>query len=522
MAVFDNVKDWLISSVAGVAENWPWADSKLNAWAINNAVNACPHRPHPWSTVHDYVSWKSLTDQHWSARHLPAAYLPGLPKPDQLVAMFRRPDGVQRLSTKSTCLFPAFAQYLTDGFIRTRMPKGGEDDSVRRQNTSNHQIDLCTLYGRLETQTLALRQLSSVHGQRGRLKSQMIGPEEYSPFLVDANSAVKAEFAILDIPLGFNDIPTAELKAAIFATGGDRVNSAPQVAMMNTLFLREHNRLAGLIEKENPAWDDEHVFQVARNIVIVLFIKIVVEEYINHIIPYPFRLRADPSVAWNAPWNKPNWITTEFSLLYRWHSLIPDRLTWSGVDFPCDNTFLNNPLLLKAGLMDAFCSISEQKAGELGAFNTAERFLQSVELNAIKQGQACNLAPYASYREYAGLSVPQKFEDITSNKATVAFLKSVYKSPAEVDFYVGLFAEEPVQNSPLPPLILSMVAVDAFSQALTNPLLSEHVYNPGTFTSTGWDIIQNTNSLQEILARNSPVPIGNRTVGMTQKGWVRK
>src|SRR5262249_28388298 len=153
--------------------------------------------------------------------------------------------------------------------------------------------------------------------------------------------------------------------------GGDRVNASPQVAMMNTLFLREHNRLAGELERNKPEWDDERVFQTARNILIVLFIKIVVEEYINHIDPTLFRLRADPSVAWGAPWNQPNWITTEFSLLYRWHSLIPDRIAWNGTEYPVGATIMDNRLLLGAGLARAFADLSSQRAGRLGAFNTA-------------------------------------------------------------------------------------------------------------------------------------------------------
>ena len=83
--------------------------------------------------------------------------------------------------------------------------------------------------------------------------------------------------------------------------------------MMSTLFLREHNRLAGELERLNSGWDDERVFQTARNIIIVTFIKIVIEEYIDHIAPTPFRLRADLKIATTAPWNRPNWITTEFT-----------------------------------------------------------------------------------------------------------------------------------------------------------------------------------------------------------------
>ena len=64
--------------------------------------------------------------------------------------LFQRTTGVTRLSNKSTCLFPAFAQYLTDGFIRT-VP------TDPRRTTTNHEIDLCPLYGRTPEQTAALR-----------------------------------------------------------------------------------------------------------------------------------------------------------------------------------------------------------------------------------------------------------------------------------------------------------------------------------------------------------------------------
>ena len=141
--------------------------------------------------------------------------------------------------------------------------------------------------------------------------------------------------------------------------------------MINTLLLREHNRISGEIEHAHPDWDDERVFQVARNVLIAIFIKIVVEDYINHIAPTPFSIKTDISVAWTAPWNKPNWITVEFSLLYRWHSLIPASIMWNKKVYPVQNTFFNNALLLEAGLAQAFIDMSAQKAARLGALNTA-------------------------------------------------------------------------------------------------------------------------------------------------------
>src|SRR5687768_5488730 len=113
----------LLRLAVRLAENWDWFRGKLNAFATNRVVNVCRHRPHPWSTVHDYTSWVSLTDQRWSARHLPAKQTPYLPPSEVLLGLFKQQDGEQRLSDKSTLLFPAFAQYLTDGFIRTRIPQ---------------------------------------------------------------------------------------------------------------------------------------------------------------------------------------------------------------------------------------------------------------------------------------------------------------------------------------------------------------------------------------------------------------
>lgn len=517
--MFEFIPGWVLNGVSKLAANWSGLARFINKRAVNAIVNSCRTRPHPWSTVHDYVSWTSLTARKWSARHLPASDRPDADRPDpiSLLEFFRRPDGEQRLSGKSTCLFPAFAQYLTDGFIRTRMPGEGEDPALRLQNTSNHEIDMSPLYGRTEAQINALRLMSGDAGKRGRLKSQMIGGEEYSPFLYGDDDRVKPEFKDLDPPLSLKKA-TPEKRKVLFAAGGDRVNAAPQIGMMNTLFLREHNRLAGEIEHRNPTWDDERVFETARNVVIVEFIKIVVEEYINHISPAPFKFIADPEVAWEAPWNKPNWITTEFSLLYRWHSLVPDQLQWSGASYGVGDAVLNMQPLIDSGLLQSFADMSAQAAGELGAFNTATDILP-VEDAAIRQDRLCRLQSYGEYREYVGLSAPRRFEDVSSNPDIVTFLRSAYDTPKDIEYYIGMFAEDRVKNSPLPPLILKMVAIDAFSQALTNPLLSEHVYKESTFTKFGWETIAATGSLGDIVRRNVEGGDGSRFIGMTQPSW---
>ena len=84
------------------------------------------------------------------------------------------------------------------------------------------------------------------------------------------------------------------------------------------------------------------------------------------------------------------------------------------------------------------------------------------------------------------------------------FLRATYRDVDQIEFYVGLFAEDPDPNSPLPTLMGEMVAVDAFSQALTNPLLSKHVMADkiAAFSALGWETIADTSSLRDILQRH--------------------
>ncbi|MGP1284075.1 MAG: peroxidase family protein [Parasphingopyxis sp.] len=519
---------------------------KTNAFLINRLVKRGRNRPHAWSTRDDYITWPGLKDRSYFGRLLPGTRWPGvtppaLPPPEEVVELFLAGPNGQRLCPKSTCLFPAFAQYLTDGFLRTQLSNvDAEEDRTR--TTSNHEIDLSTLYGRTGWQTRALRLLSGDSGRKGRLKSEGIdgeewplrlylpGGEQVDPQFLDAETGRP----ILDTPLGISHT-TPEMRETLFAVGGDRVNAAPQTAMMNVLFLREHNRVAALIEGDHPEWDDDRVFETVRNILIVMFIKLVVEEYINHISTAKFKLRAWPEAAWTADWNRENWMTIEFTLLYRWHSLVPQKTRWAGQDIDGNLLLLNNRVLLDGGLASAFVDISANPATELGLGNAAD-FMRKAEMDALRQSQVNAVQGYAAYRKAMGRDVPESFVKLVGTskdpaeqarrKALVGELERLYGSVDRLEFYTGLFAEPREPNGPLPDLLTAMVAMDAFSQALTNPLLSEHVWGDAenqrqTFTERGIAIITETGSLRDILARNA-TGLDDRFVGMTRPEWRRE
>ena len=485
----------------------------INRFAINQFVKSTPPRPRPfglWSeapnTVSDYTSWPSLVDRRFSDRHLPPAdpaYTDGLPSdppydrgpPPVLGPVTRLFERSNQIDSRSTVLFGLFAQWFTDSLLRIH-------PTDKRKNTSNHDIDLCQIYGLRESTARILRS-----GEIGRLKSRMLGDEEFLPLLYDADGNVQPEFSglpyleLLDQVIWTRFPP--ERKSHYYATGLERGNSSIGYTAISTLFLREHNRICGELHARHPLWNDERLFQTARNIMIVLLMKLVVEEYINHIGPsrlFNFKLELD--WAEDEAWYRPNWIALEFDLLYRWHGLVPDTIRLGGVDHEHTAYRINNTLLESAGLGAAVDALSRQPAGRISLFNTPH-FLLEAESISIRLGRQFRLRSFNDYRRRFGLRPTRDFSELTDDGTIRSRLAELYDDVDQLELFVGLFAEGASGRSLFGELMTQMVAVDAFSQIFTNPLLSRYVYNADTFSRYGLELIEATGSVQDMLDRNT-------------------
>ncbi len=505
-----------VTLLAGLRPFWafvngrPWLARFFNRLIVDNAVLKAPTRPLALSTMAVYTSWASLTDKTWFSRYLPPAGQDGLPPVDAVASLFKlRPERAPQVSDRSTLLFTSFAQWFTDGFLMT--------DADRRRTRTRHQIDLGQVYGLTGSVTAALRCNSQQPGKRGKLKSETTPTGEWAPRLYDQAGNRNSDFTLVPDPVQLPGDWPPEQKATLFAFGGERANSTALTAAIGTLFLREHNRLCSMLERNNPSWDDERVFQTARNINIVQLLKVVVEEYINHISPYWFRLLADPTPCYKAVWNRENWIPVEFNLLYRWHSLVPKQARWGASTVEMAALRFDNRPLLTDGLVTALESASRSKAWRIGLFNTAP-MLEAVERASIQQGRDNQLARYNDYR--AAMKYPRvtRFEQISGDPLVVAELRRVYGDVDRIEYFVGLFAEELPERSAVPSLIGRLVAADAFSHALTNPLLSPHVFNEATFTAEGMRTITQTSRLRDILARNDTLR-PDAFISMDQDGY---
>jgi prostaglandin-endoperoxide synthase 2 len=426
---------------------------------------------------------------------------------------------------RSSVLFMFFAQWFTDSVLRT-------DPDDRRKNTSNHDVDLCQIYGLYEHEARCLRSHSG-----GRLSSQIINREEYPDYLGERNEAgewqVKAKYSCLDssgntipgkglYPHGSTEwvktaldksfppgtLTTAQRNARLdrlYATGLDRGNSSVGYVALSTIFLREHNRICqelSRIPDLNWGDDDERLFQTARMINTCLLLKLTIEDYINHITGDSL-FRFDTSFAESQPWYRTNWIALEFNLLYRWHGLVPDQLIVNDATVQHSSYRWNNELLEAEGLASIVSNASVQTAGRISLGNNPD-FLMGAEYQTIEMGRDFRLQSYNSYRQNFGLAKLKDFTELTQDNDLRQKLETLYGNIDGLELVAGLFAEDPQPGALFGSLMLTMVAYDALTQIYTNPLLSKAIYTTETLTAYGLELINATSSIDALVRRNLP------------------
>ena len=497
-----------------------WIRRLVNDLIINRFAEAATPRPRPFSLKAPYTSWGSLTDRRYTGRHLPEVEgARDLPPLEDVVALWRREPGKEQLSFDTSMLFSYFAQWFTDSFLRT-------DLRDRKRNYSNHEIDFCQLYGMNERQTKILRL-----GDGGKLKSQEIEGEVYPPFLFDPDTWTpknwtwgEPEFEHLHerdkLEFIFQRVPEDRLRH-MFVTGLEHGNSNVGYTLLNIIALREHNRICDLLAAAYPDWGDDRLFETARNVMIVILLKIVAGDYVAHISSLDFPFKVTPGMAERQRWYRTNWITIEFNLLYRWHSMVPDELVVGDRRYDPDAYRSNPPLILKHGVDALIDAASRQLTGRIGLGNTPEMFFlpmpiktkdagdeRSIQERTVQMGRDFRLRSMNEYRRAFSLEPLAGFEALTDDPALRDKLRALYGTIDKVEWHVGIFAEKHAPKAMLGELMTTMVAYDAFTHALTNPLLSENVFNVDTFSKEGMEVIARTDTLADLVSRNVRDPGG--------------
>lgn len=304
----------------------------------------------------------------------------------------------------------------------------------------------------------------------------------------------------------------------LFLAGDVRANENPELLALQTLFVREHNRIAADAAAKNPTWTDEQLYQYARRIVIAELQAITYDEFLpailgantpaaNALMAYRgYRADVNPGIA------------TEFSTAaFRLgHSMLGEDIQF------LDNN--GNPVRDAIRLKDAFFDprtvsqvgidpllkyLASDRAQEIDTkvVDDVRNFLfgqpgqggfDLASLN-IQRGRDHGLSDYNTVRAAYGLAKVTSFAQITTDPAVQASLKQAYGSVDKIDLWVGGLAETHLPGSSLGETF-TRILVDQFSRLRDG---DRYWYQNALPANTVRDI--QATSLVDIIRRNTQV-----------------
>uniref|UniRef100_A0A665X219 Prostaglandin G/H synthase 1 n=1 Tax=Echeneis naucrates TaxID=173247 RepID=A0A665X219_ECHNA len=447
--------------------------------------------PPTYNTKYGYLSWESYYNLSYYTRLLPPVPedcpLPmgtkgksTLPDPKLLAERFLKRTKFRPDPQGTNLMFAFMAQHFTHQFFKTdHEVQGGFTKAL------GHGVDASNIYGDNLTRQLQLRLRED-----GKLKYQLVNGEMYPPTVSEAP-------VHMVYPEGF----PPQLRLVM---GQEFFGILPGLTMYATIWLREHNRVCDILKAEHPSWDDEQLFQTARLIIIGEIINIIIEEYVQQLSGYQFKLKFDPSLLFNVRFQYSNRIALEFCQLYHWHPLMPDNFLIDGDEIPYSQFLHNTSLLMHYGVEKLVDAFSRQPAGQVigGGHNFHEVVLKVAEM-VIKESRAARVQPFNEYRKKFNLKPYSSFYELTDDAEMARGLEELYGDIDALEFYLGLLLEKVRANNIFGESMVEMGAPFSLKGLLGNPICSPEYWKPSTFGGeTGFNIIKKS-TLKKLVCLNT-------------------
>ncbi|XP_061149960.1 phosducin-like protein [Syngnathus typhle] len=446
--------------------------------------------PPTYNSKYGYLSWESYYNLSYYTRILPPVPedcptplgvkgKAGLPDPELLVEKLMKRRTFRPDPQGSNLMFAFFAQHFTHQFFKTYNRMG-----LGFTKALAHGVDAGHIYGDNLERQLHLRLLKD-----GKMKYQLIDGEMYPPSVAEA--PVKMSY------------PPGTPPEAQIAIGQEVFGLLPGLGLYATLWLREHNRVCDILKAEHPSWDDEQLFQTTRLIIIGETIRIVIEEYVQHLSGYMLHLKFDPTLLFHAQFQYANRIALEFSQLYHWHPLMPDSFHINGDELAYQQFLFNTSVLTHYGvdkLVDAF---SRQVAGQIGGGQNVNPVVTPVAVRTIKESRQLRMQPFNEYRKRFNLKPYTSFKEFTDNEEIALTLEEFYGDIDALEFYPGMLLERTRPGAIFGESMIEMGAPFSLKGLLGNPICSPEYWKPSTFGGrVGFDIV-NSATLKNLVCLNS-------------------
>ncbi|XP_077288401.1 peroxidase-like [Arctopsyche grandis] len=316
-----------------------------------------------------------------------------------------------------------------------------------------------------------------------------------------------------------------------YLTGDSRVNQTPSLAALQTILAREHNKIAEGLERINPHWNDEKLFQEARKIIIAQLQHITYQEWLPLCIgrEYVTRFKISPIGLYSYDYDSnvnPGIINAFATAAFRFfHTLIPGNLMVcpseshdKDENLRLSDHYLNPSIMeyyengLEAILrgtiyqpaMEADTSFSSEITNYLfKSINSSGIDLISMD---IQRGRDHGLASYNVYRSTCGMRRANTFEELSGEISgdRIVLLKSMYEHVDDVDLFVGASMETDVHGSILGPTFQCIVGEQFYRTRVGDRYFYDVADMPHSFSSEQMREIKKA-SMARLICDNSDV-----------------
>ena len=272
------------------------------------------------------------------------------------------------------------------------------------------------------------------------------------------------------LPMNSAGLPNAGGTGSdLFLAGDVRANEQVGLLAMHTLFVREHNRLAGLLAVQIPTADDEELYQLTRKVVGAEMQRITYDGFLPMLLGPSAPKSSDFSYHPTINASIANSFSTAF---YRFgHTMISSELLLVEDDgvvsgsIPLREAFFNpdfvkeNPenvaRLLKGMASQMAQEIDTKLVDDVRNFLFGPPGGGGVDLASlnIQRGRDHGLPDYNTMRQAFELSAVNDFPEITTDIALQQMLKDQYGNVDNIDAWVGGLAEDHLDGAAVGELI---------------------------------------------------------------------
>jgi hypothetical protein len=341
-------------------------------------------------------------------------------------------------------------------------------------------------------------------------------------------------------------LPPQDLEAHIDLSGVAG-NFWVGLALLHSLFMREHNAVCTHLHATHPELSDDELYDKARLVVAALMAKIHTIDWTPAIIAHPTTVvglranwwglegerldkligrRTSNEVLRGIPGSPTNHhgvpysLTEEFVCVYRMHPLIPDEYSFRSV---VDDRLLQERALPEIGALQVRERLSEVPMADLlYSFGTSHpgaitlhnypRYLQhfdrpdgslidlaSIDVLRVRER---GVPRYNEFRRQLHLDSFDTFEEMCETPEHAEELRAIYGDVERVDSMIGMYAERKPKGFGFSDTAFRIFILMA-SRRLESDRFFTRDFRPEVYTREGLDWIEN-NDMRSLLLRHFP------------------